>query len=692
MKKIISILTLTLLLCLPALAEDGHSLWLRHTADGAASLRLADMPTAGKDISVSGAKASNPTIAIAIDELRRAGIPGPIRLSVKKDKKAAPGSYAIECDADGNATITAPDAIGILYGAYGLIRRHQLGQDYRSVKESPAFGLRVLDHWDNPDGTVERGYAGQSIWKWDELPDSVSPIYKEYARACASVGINAAVLNNVNAKPATLASDNLVKVKAIADELRPYGVQVFLSVNFASPKALGGLPTADPLDPAVQAWWRAIAAEIYRLIPDFGGFLVKANSEGEPGPGDYGRSHSQGANMLADAIAPYDGTIMWRAFVYNPSSPDRAMQAYDEFVPLDGEFRDNVIIQIKNGPVDFQPREPFSPLFGAMPKTAQMIEFQITQEYLGQSNHLVYLAPLFKECLDQQTYRGEGTVAAITAQPRAKGRTAIAGVANIGDDANWCGHDFAQANWYAFGRLAWDPSLSSEQIAEEWLRLTFSSDPAFVEPVKQMMLDSREACVNYMMPLGLHHIFAGNHHYGPEPWYYVPGIRLDWTPMYYHKADSLGLGFDRTVATGSGATAQYAEPLASLYENDCPPEYLLWFHHVGWNDQLPTGRTLWQELCHRFDLGMQQARGFQKTWDAAQPYVDPERFAAVQDKLKIQTHDAQWWHDACLLYFQEINGLPFPADTERPVYTLDALKKVRIPLGLYGCPTREMLP
>lgn len=686
MKKTISTIALALLLCLGAAADDGHSLWLGHAPSGTA---LAPTP-----VSVSGISKANPTIAIAAQEIAQAGVPGSVRLVVKKDKKAVPGSYAIAADAKGRATITAPDAVGILYGAYDLIRRHRLGQDCADVAESPAWSLRVLDHWDNPDGTVERGYAGNSIWKWDELPDSVSPIYKEYARACASIGINAAVLNNVNAKPATLASDNLLKVKAIADELRPYGVQVFLSVNFASPKALGGLPTADPLDPAVQAWWKDKVAEIYRLIPDFGGFLVKANSEGEPGPGDYGRSHSQGANMLADAVAPHGGTIMWRAFVYNPSSPDRAMQAYDEFVPLDGEFRDNVIIQIKNGPVDFQPREPFSPLFGAMPGTAQMVEFQITQEYLGQSNHLVYLAPLFKECLDQQTHRDAGTIAAITSAPRAKGnaRTAIAGVANIGDDANWCGHDFAQANWYAFGRLAWDPSLSAEQIADEWLRLTFASDSAFVEPVKQMMLDSREACVNYMMPLGLHHTFAGNHHYGPEPWYTVPGIRIDWTPAYYHKADSLGLGFDRTVATGSGATAQYAEPLASLYENECPMEYLLWFHHVGWNEQLPTGRTLWQELCHRFDLGLAQARQFQKTWDAAQPYVDPERFAAVQDKLKIQTHDAQWWHDACLLYFQQFNQLPFPAETERPVYTLDALKKVRIPLGLYGCPTRDMLP
>lgn len=691
MKKTIPILTLSLLLCLSAFAEDGHSLWLRH-AENANANDVEMRHGAPASIKVSGIKLTNPTIAIAIDELRQAGVPGMTRLMVKKDKSAAQGSYSIACDADGNATIKASDAIGILYGAYDLIRRHTLDQTYCDVDESPAFGLRVLDHWDNPDGTVERGYAGHSIWKWDELPDTVSPIYKEYARACASVGINAAVLNNVNAKPATLASDNLVKVKAIADELRPYGVQVFLSVNFASPKALGGLPTADPLGPAVQAWWRDKTAEIYRLIPDFGGFLVKANSEGEPGPGDYGRSHSEGANMLADAVAPYGGTIMWRAFVYNPSSPDRAMQAFDEFVPLDGEFRDNVIIQIKNGPVDFQPREPFSPLFGAMPRTAQMIEFQITQEYLGHSNHLVYLAPLFKECLDQQTHRDAGTIADITSKPRPHGHSAIAGVANIGDNANWCGHDFAQANWYAFGRLAWDPSLSAEQIADEWLRLTFSSDPAFVEPVKQMMLDSREACVNYMMPIGLHHTFAGNHHYGPEPWYTVPGIRIDWTPAYYHKADADGLGFDRTVASGSGATAQYAEPLASLYENECPMEYLLWFHHVGWNDQLPTGRTLWEELCHRFDLGMAQARGFQKTWDAAQPYVDPERFAAVQDKLKIQTHDAQWWHDACLLYFQEHNGLPFPADTERPVYSLDALKQVSIPLGLYGCPTRDMLP
>lgn len=649
-----------------------HQLWL-HSAPVHAS---ADMSPAD----------------VAKAELAQAGITSDVALKIKKSKQKS-DAYVIYTDKKGKKTIESTTPQGLLYGTYDLLRQLSLGKPLAEItaNESPAYKLRVLNHWDNPDGTVERGYAGRSIWQWDSLPEIVSPRYEEYARACASVGINAAVLNNVNAKPMMLTTEMLQKAKAIADALRPYGIKVFLSINFASPKALGYLDTADPLDPRVPEWWKGKVAEIYKLIPDFGGFLVKANSEGEPGPGDYGRSHTDGANMLADAVAPYGGTIMWRAFVYKPSSPDRAMQAYDEFVPLDGQFRDNVIIQIKNGPVDFQPREPFSPLFGATPLTQQMVEFQITQEYLGASNHLVYLAPLFKECLDSDTHRGEGTIAKITATPR-HNATAIAGVANIGDNDNWCGHDFAQANWYAFGRLAWNPELSAEQIADEWLAQTFTDAPEFVDTTRSIMMDSREAAVDYMMPIGLHHIFAGDHHYGPEPWYFVPGLRIDWMPLYYHKADADGVGFDRTVATGSKATGQYAQPLYNIYENDCPMEYLLWFHHVGWNDQLPTGRTLWEELCHRYSSGLGKAREFQRKWDSVQSYVDLERFKAVQSKLRIQTHDAQWWKDAVLLYFQEINGLPFPADMESPVNDLDRLKRVHIPLQLFGAPTRDQLP
>lgn len=684
MKKLTILAVTAILSVFSTFAEDGSRLWLRYDT----------ISQPATTVSVSGVKPTNPTVAIAIGEIERAGITMPVTLRMKKSK-AHPDAYSLKGDGR-SITIEAVSPAGLLYGAFALCRASALGRDLSAISEntSPAFDLRMLNHWDNLNGTVERGYAGNSIWKWDELPAVVSPRYDQYARACASVGINAAVLNNVNASPQMLTPETLAKVKAIADRLRPYCIKTFLSVNFASPKVIGGLDTADPLDPEVRKWWDEKVDEIYTLIPDFGGFLVKANSEGEPGPGDYGRSHSQGANMLADALSRHNGTVLWRAFVYNPSSPDRAMQAFEEFVPLDGEFRDNVIIQIKNGPIDFQPREPFSPLFGAMPSTRQAIEFQITQEYLGASNHLVFLAPLFKETLDSDTHRGAGTIAAITSA-NGPGKSAIAGVANIGDNTNWCGHDFAQANWYAFGRLAWDPSLSSDDIAREWLGLTFNTDPAFTDPASELMLGSREAAVDYMMPLGLHHIFAGNHHYGPEPWYYVDGIRLDWTPLYYHKATADSIGFDRTVATGSGATGQYAAPVADVFESKqtCPDNLLLFFQRMGWDEKVPgTDTTLWQALCDRYSRGVGKARDMQITWDKLQPWVDAERFAVVQDKLKIQTHDAQWWKDACLLYFQEINGRPFPDDMERPVYTLPYLKAVKLPYGLYGCPSREELP
>lgn len=684
MKKLTILAVTAILSVFSTFAEDGSRLWLRYDTISQPST----------SVSVSGVKPTNPTMDIAIGEIERAGITMPVTLRIKKSK-SHPDAYSLKGDGR-SITIEAVSPAGLLYGAFALCRASALGRDLSAISEntSPAFDLRMLNHWDNLNGTVERGYAGNSIWKWDELPAVVSPRYDQYARACASVGINAAVLNNVNASPQMLTPETLAKVKAIADRLRPYGIKTFLSVNFASPKVIGGLNTADPLDPQVRKWWDEKVDEIYTLIPDFGGFLVKANSEGEPGPGDYGRSHSQGANMLADALSRHNGTVLWRAFVYNPSSPDRAMQAFEEFVPLDGEFRDNVIIQIKNGPIDFQPREPFSPLFGAMPSTRQAIEFQITQEYLGASNHLVFLAPLFKETLDSDTHRGAGTIAAITSA-NGPGKSAIAGVANIGDNTNWCGHDFAQANWYAFGRLAWDPSLGSDDIAREWLGLTFNTDPAFTDPASELMLGSREAAVDYMMPLGLHHIFAGNHHYGPEPWYYVDGIRLDWTPLYYHKATADSIGFDRTVATGSGATGQYAAPVADVFESKqtCPDNLLLFFQRMGWDEKVPgTDTTLWQALCDRYSRGVGKARDMQITWDKLQPWVDAERFAVVQDKLKIQTHDAQWWKDACLLYFQEINGRPFPDDMERPVYTLPYLKAVKLPYGLYGCPSREELP
>lgn len=544
--------------------------------------------------------------------------------------------------------------------------------------ENPAYSLRILNHWDNMDRTVERGYAGQSLWNWEELPNTLSDRYKEYARANASIGINGTVLNNVNASPQILSTEYLQKVKALADIFRPYGLRVYLSVNFASPMALDSLSTADPLDKKVIRWWKNKVKEIYRIIPDFGGFLVKANSEGQPGPCDFGRTHAEGANMLADALKPYKGIVMWRAFVYSPSDADRAKQAYLEFEPLDGQFRNNVIVQVKNGPIDFQPREPYSPLFSAMQHTPLMAEFQVTQEYLGHSNHLAYLAPMWKEFFEFVTPAS---------------LKAVAGVANIGTDTNWCGHTFAQANWYAFGRLSWQPSLSSEHIADEWLKQTFDSQPSDINAqLKKMMLDSHEAVVNYMMPLGLHHIFAWGHHYGPEPWCNIPGARPDWLPSYYHRADKQGIGFDRS-SKGSNAVAQYPENLSKQYDNisTCPEEYLLWFHHVPWNYRMKSGRTLWDEFCYHYDNGVRQVRDFQKIWDAAEKYIDAERFHEVQSALKIQARDAVWWKDACLLYFQKFSSMPIPYEIERPIHELKDLQKIHLPISNYECPTKELL-
>jgi alpha-glucuronidase len=687
-------------------AEDGSQLWLRYKPltgvqkeksntfssivkdEKSATLDIAsgELSSAwreltGKDISsttlqdgsivIGTIKSKNVRLLLTGKELKDLTDDAFIIRSVKKNNR----NYTV---------ITSAEERGVLYGAFHFLRLIQTGSfnNDLNIAENPTYKVRILNHWDNLNRTVERGYAGYSLWKWDELPNTLSPRYEAYARANASVGINATVLNNVNAAPEILTDDYLEKVKALADVFRPYGLKVYLAVNFSSPKELGGLSDSDPLNPTVSKWWGGKVKEIYSLIPDFGGFLVKANSEGLPGPQDYGRTHADGANMLADALMPYGGIVMWRAFVYNPSNEDRAKQAYSEFMPLDGQFRDNVIIQIKNGPVDFQPREPFSPLFGALRDTQEMIEFQITQEYLGFSNHLVYLSSLFKETLDSDTYSdGEGsTVAKITDGTLRSGKiTAISAVANIGEDINWCGHHFAQANWYAFGRLAWNHQLSSEQIAEEWLKLTFSNNNDFVNPVKDMMLTSRETVVNYMMPLGLHHIFAFGHHYGPEPWGDVPGARPDWMPWYYHNADSTGLGFDRTMS-GSNAVSQYFPPLNNIY-NDialCPGNLLLWFHHAPWNYRMKNGKTLWDELCYRYDSGVQQVRAYQKLWDKMEPFVDGRRFGEVQSKLKIQARDAVWWRDACLLYFQTFSKRPAPYDIERPVYGLEDLKKIKL--------------
>ncbi|WP_373833858.1 alpha-glucuronidase [Bacteroides heparinolyticus] len=644
-------------------AENGSRLWLRQSGGAGASVEVLS-------------RHASATLNIAAEELRQSWRGNPVILAIEKDKALAADGFKIVCS-EGKIRVISPTGTGLLYAAYHLLRLQESGQAIASTTENPAYTLRILNHWDNTDRTVERGYAGESLWDWEKLPHTLSESYKDYARANASIGINGTVLNNVNASPEILSAEYLNKVKALADVFRPYGIRVYLSVNFASPMVLDSLPTADPLDKRVIRWWKKKAGEIYGLIPDFGGFLVKANSEGQPGPCDFGRTHADGANMLADALKPHKGIVMWRAFVYSPSDADRAKQAYLEFKPLDGNFRSNVIVQVKNGPVDFQPREPYSPLFGAMRHTPLMVEFQITQEYLGHSNHLVYLAPMWKEFF--------GLVPPSTLK-------AVAGVSNIGSDANWCGHPFAQANWYAFGRLAWNPSLSSEAIADEWLRQTFSKEKEFVEPIGRLMLRSHEAAVDYMMPLGLHHIFAWGHHYGPEPWCDVPGARPDWMPSYYHRADDNGIGFDRSH-TGSHATAQYPDSLCRLYDDPstCPEQYLLWFHHLPWNHRMKSGRTLWDELCHRYDSGVQQVREFQKTWDRVESLIDAERFRDVQSRLKTQLRDAVWWKDACLLYFQEFSKLPIPYGIERPIHELEELKKIVLPISNFECPDSRLL-
>ncbi|WP_373837117.1 alpha-glucuronidase [Bacteroides heparinolyticus] len=644
-------------------AENGSRLWLRQSGGAGASVEVLS-------------RHASATLNIAAEELRQSWRGNPVILTIEKDKALAADGFKIVCS-EGKIRVISPTGTGLLYAAYHLLRLQESGQAIASTTENPAYTLRILNHWDNTDRTVERGYAGESLWDWEKLPHTLSESYKDYARANASIGINGTVLNNVNASPGILSAEYLNKVKALADVFRPYGIRVYLSVNFASPMVLDSLPTADPLDKRVIRWWKKKAGEIYGLIPDFGGFLVKANSEGQPGPCDFGRTHADGANMLADALKPHKGIVMWRAFVYSPSDADRAKQAYLEFKPLDGNFRSNVIVQVKNGPVDFQPREPYSPLFGAMRHTPLMVEFQITQEYLGHSNHLVYLAPMWKEFF--------GLVPPSTLK-------AVAGISNIGSDANWCGHPFAQANWYAFGRLAWNPSLSSEAIADEWLRQTFSKEKEFVEPIGRLMLRSHEAAVDYMMPLGLHHIFAWGHHYGPEPWCNVPGARPDWMPSYYHRAGANGIGFDRSH-TGSHATAQYPDSLCRLYDDPstCPEQYLLWFHHLPWNHRMKSGRTLWDELCHRYDSGVQQVREFQKTWDRVESLIDAERFRDVQSRLKTQLRDAVWWKDACLLYFQEFSKLPIPYGIERPIHELEELKKIVLPISNFECPDSRLL-
>jgi len=637
-----------------AKAEDGSQLWLR-----------AEKTVKTKNVVKFSGKA-DATVNIAMDELRCYWHGGRVELRLTPKAAMKDGAFRIDATPS-KVSVTASSSDGILYAAYELLRRQQTGEEIASGDNIPAFDLRILNHWDNLDGSIERGYAGKSIWLWDEITETtMTPSLREhiidYARANASIGINGSVLNNVNASPQMLSPIYIYKVKAIADILRPYGIRTYLSVNFATPMALGGLKTADPLDADVAQWWKDKAKEIYSIIPDFGGFLVKANSEGQPGPGDYNRTHADGANMLADALKPYGGIVMWRCFVYGNKhkGEDRVKQAVTEFKGEDGLFRDNVILQAKNGPLDFQPREPYAPVFDQINKTPLMAEFQITQEYLGQSIHLTYLAPMWKEFFS------------FVSPDKLKG---IAGVANIGDDTNWCGHHFSQSNWYAYGRLAWNPSLTSEQIAREWLLQTFLPKSAaatataaatavatgdsrqmfitsFVNPALDIMMRSREACVDYMMPLGLHHIFKGDHHYGPEPDGNQPHFPDEWKPVYYHKADSAGIGFDRS-SRGTDAVSQYREPYRSMYDNltTCPEEYLLWFHHVAWDYRMKDGNTLWDNIQKHYNHGVAEVEDFVNIWHNLKPQVDEQRYNEVDKRLQMHLENAREWRDVCLGYF-----------------------------------------
>ncbi len=664
MKKYLISLFMVLASLQASAQNNWSSLWL-----GKASANACQVTTSAEE---------NATVKIARQELENSWRGKNVELKIDKALNLGEGFrlYARPAHQGDHiqyeATITASTSIGLLYGAYELIRLQNTdaynvgsGKQQNFGKaidetEKPQVGLRILNHWDNLDGSIERGYAGKSIFKWEEIKlgkkgkgGSISKSLHQrlitYARANASLGINGSVLNNVNASPKMMTAEYINKVRVIANILRPYGIRVYLSINFASPMALGYTKTADPLDKKVQQWWQKKAKEIYSTIPDFGGFLVKANSEGQPGPGDYHRTHADGANMLADAVKPYGGIIMWRSFVYgaNHKGEDRVKQAVSEFKDMDGKFRDNVILQSKNGPLDFQPREPYAPIFDNIKKTPQIAELQITQEYLGQSKHLTYLAPMWKEFFD------------FVNPDKLVG---ISGVANIGDDANWCGHPFSQANWYAFGRLAWNPSLSAEEIAHEWLVQTYENqDEKFTKPVEMMMMTSREACVNYMMPLGLHHIFKFDHHYGPEPDGFIASYPLEWCPVYYHKADAKGIGFDRS-SKGTDAVGQYPEPYRSLYDNiqTCPEEYLLWFHHVPWNYRMKSGSTLWQELCMKYNMGVAMVEVYRDYWyTSAKQYMKghEQEWQHTDSLLNVQLENAKEWRETCLKYFQTFSKM-----------------------------------
>ncbi len=683
-------------------AEDGYRLWLRYdrlppeaieayrrhvsaiviSGDSSAMRAIRDEVTQG----CSGMLGRRVPLTDLIDRdgVVVIGTPGssPVIAGLKwgRDLRALGSDgyliRAAEIRGHSVTVIASNDEKGLVHGAFRFLRLLQTLSPLENLRiaEKPRLERRLLNHWDNLDGSVERGYAGKSLWNWAELPDRVDERYRDYARANASIGINGSVLNNVNANSKSLTTEYLRKAAAIAGVFRPYGIRVYLSARFSAPIEIGGLKTADPLDPEVSKWWKLKADEIYRIIPDFGGFVVKANSEGQPGPRTYNRTHADGANMLAAALAPHDGIVMWRAFVYDAKPGyDRAGAASENLGPFDGKFAPNVLLQVKNGPIDFQPREPFHPLFGAMPKTQLMPELQITQEYLGFSNHLVFLAPMWREFLQTDTNGRGSTVTKVVDLYRQR-LTGMAGVANTGSSRNWTGHDFAQANWYAFGRLAWNPDLTSEEIAREWIAMTLTHDSTAARKIERMMLESHEAAVDYMTPLGLHHIMWPGHHYGPAPWW-DRGERDDWNSVYYHRADEKGIGFDRTSA-GSNSIRHYHAPVRDFFGNlkSCPEKFLLWFHHLPWDYRMRSGRILWDEMALHYQRGVDWTRNARKLWSELDGAVDAERHQAVAGKLEIQERDAIVWRDACLLYFQTFSKRPLPAGVEKPLRTLEEYK------------------
>ena len=673
--------------------EDGYKLWLRYASPGD---QVKDYQKAIRQIHVEGNSATagiiRDELGSAVSSLLGTAVPfdqnslseGALVVGTPKNSQLIRDlKWNRDLDAAGDegfvirstriektpvTVIASNTEIGALYGAFHLLRLMQTGQSLKgiNVTDRPALQLRVMNHWDNPNGSIERGYAGRSLWQWNELPDKISPRYADYARACASIGINGAVINNVNADVRILSAETLRKVAALANVWRPYGVRMYVSANFAAPSRLGGLATSDPLEQSVIDWWKAKADEIYGLIPDFGGFLVKANSEGQPGPKTYGRTHADGANVLADALAPHKGNVMWRAFVYDDDiDPDRSKRAYIEFMRLDGKFRPNVAIQVKNGPIDFQPREPFHPLFGAMKQTPVIAEIQATQEYTGQAKHLVYLGTMWEEFLQSDTYaKGKGsTVAkALAGKVQPTHLTGMVSVTNPGTDANWCGHHFSQSNWYAFGRLAWNPELSAKQIADEWTRMTFGNEVKTVATIRDLMMGSRETFVNYTMPLGLHHMIGGDH-YAPQPWN-DRAARSDWTAVYYHHAAPEGIGFDRTKK-GDKAVEQYFPPVCDTFDDisKCPEKFLLWFHRCPWDYKMKSGKTLWDALCAKYAEGTKQAEAMQVTWQSLSGKIDPRRHKEVAERLAIQVKDANQWREKILEYFAGFSKRPIPGSS-----------------------------